>query len=193
MMTAAPEMVPTLDDALRALDGFPGRPADVPLALAFLEQLNEVRDVPALVLDQAQREHMERAYQAGVRCADESGHVLVVSLPAFLELFPVPAAGAWRPVSMPRRDGLLAPFGHLVDWLVVRPTLALAAALLLGALVALFADHDVQAAGWLAFAGAVLALSWRVSQLPPTSCTYACNSGRACTCRPQPNETTHAR
>jgi hypothetical protein len=57
-----------------------------------------VRDVPAVVLDRAQAEHMEGAYQAGVRCADESGHVLVVSLPGVPRLCPPPA-----PVRRDRR------------------------------------------------------------------------------------------
>lgn len=182
----APDMSPTLDDALQAWDRLARNQASNPLTdmarvRMFLDQLDEVRNVPAVVLDPEQSRHMEGAYQAGVRCADESGHVLVVSLPAFLELFPVP-----------RRDGLLAPFGRFAAWLVKRPQLGLALALLLGALVALLADHDAQAAGWLAFAGGVLVVSWCVSQLPPTRCTYECRSGRACTCRPQPNgETQH--
>jgi hypothetical protein len=83
-MRAAPEMVPGLDDALLALDGFPGRVPDIGLAVRFLEQLNGVRDVPAVIPDQVQAAALEGAYQAGFRCADESGHVLVVSLPDFL-------------------------------------------------------------------------------------------------------------
>jgi hypothetical protein len=169
-MRAAPDLFPPLDDALRALDGFPGRPADVATARAFLERLDEVRDVPAMVLDQAQAAHLEGAYLAGVRCADESGHVLVMSLPVFLELCPPPA---------PYRDNV---FG---GWLVANQMAALALALCLLALVALLVDQDVGAAAWL-FAGAVAAGSaWGVSRLPATSCTYECNSGRACTCAPQ--------
>lgn len=83
-MRAAPEMVPSLDDALLALDGFPGRVPDIGLAVRFLEQLNSVRDVPAVIPDHLQAAALEGAYQAGFRCADESGHVLVVSLPDLL-------------------------------------------------------------------------------------------------------------
>lgn len=87
-MMAAPEMSPTLDDALRALDGAGVNgvisAAQLAAVRGFLEQLDDVRECPAVVLEPSQAELMEGAYQAGVRCADESGHVLVVSLPAFL-------------------------------------------------------------------------------------------------------------
>jgi hypothetical protein len=84
MTHAAPEMAPSLDEALRAMGG------RVPLGLGvvdqFLARLDNVRECPAVVLDQAQAAFMEGAYLAGVRCADESGHVLVMSLPDFLAL-----------------------------------------------------------------------------------------------------------
>jgi hypothetical protein len=172
MMPAAPDLFPPLDDALRALDGFPGRPADVATARAFLERLDDVRDVPPVVLDKAQAEHMEGVFLAGVRCADESGHVLVMSLPVFLELCPPPVPA--------RADQVL-------DWFTARPLAAVALVLWGLATLAALADHDAVAAGWFLVAGAVAA-AWSVlAQLPPTRCTYDCNSGRACTCRPQPN------
>lgn len=178
MMHAAPEMSPTLDDAIRAFDrsdqaGGLAR-QDFDILRQFFAQLDDVRDVPAVVLDPAQAAHMEGVYQAGVRCADESGHVLVVSLPVFLALCPPP---------VPHRDGLLAPFGRTMDWLVRHPAMALVSLLWFGSFVALFADQDARAAAWLFGSGVALALSWCVSQLPPTSCTYDCNSGRACTCQ----------
>lgn len=128
-MRSAPEMAPSLDDALLALDGFPGRVPDIGLAVRFLEQLNSVRDVPAVIPDQLQAAALEGAYQAGFRCADESGHVLVVSLPDLL---------AYVAAFAPR----VSRWARLRAW----------------------------------FAGLV----------PPTSCTFDCNSGRACACVPQP-------
>lgn len=105
-MMHAPEMSPTLDDALRALDGATVNgvmsAAQLAAVRGFLEQLDDMRDVSAVVLDPAQAAHMEGAYLEGVRCADESGHVLVVSLPAFLRLCP-PAAPACS--AAPRRSG----------------------------------------------------------------------------------------
>jgi hypothetical protein len=152
MMPAAPDLFPPLDDALRALDDFPGRPADVATARAFLEQLDQVRDVPAVVLDQAQAVLLEGAYQAGVRCADESGHVLVMSLPVFLELM-----AAKTIVS--ERTYVFDPLG----WLARRPLVALAGSLALGALLAFLVDHQPEAGTWLlgaAVAAGALAV-WR--------------------------------
>lgn len=149
-MMHAPEMSPTLDDALRALDGagVNGVISATQLAAVrgFLEQLDDVRDVaPVLVNGRALAEHLEGAYQAGVRCADESGHVLVMSLPAFLQVCP-------PVVPDPVRDGLLAPFGRFTDWLVRRPFAALALGLGLAAMLAALVDHDADAAAWLMFA-----------------------------------------
>lgn len=161
-MRAAPDLFPPLDDALRALDGFPGRPADVTTARAFLEQLDQVRDVPAVVLDQAQAEHMEGAYLAGVRCADESGHVLVMSLPVFLELCPPPAPA--RRVSV--RDKL--------RYRVNRPLACLAGILATCSVLALVLDHDARASAWLAFGAAgwtLLAWAMRRHEAP-------CSCGR---------------
>lgn len=168
MMTAAPDLFPPLDAALRALDDFPGRPADVATARAFLERLDDVRDVPALVLDQVQAEHMEGAYLAGVRCADESGHVLVMSLPVFLELCPPPDKAEARYQVAER----LLPAAALALWAC--------------SALALLVDKDASAAGWLCLAGIVAAALHCAGRLPPTRCTYDCNSGRACTCAPQP-------
>lgn len=170
-MRAAPDLFPPLGDALRALDGFPGRPADVATARAFLERLDDVRECAPVVLDQAQAEHMEGAYLAGVRCADESGHVLVMSLPVFLELCPPP---------VPARSD------QVLDWLFARPVLALALALWIASALALLVDHDDGPAAWLLLAGILAAAVHVTSRLPPTRCNYACNSGRACTCSPQP-------
>lgn len=184
-MMHAPDMSPTLDDALRALDGASVNGVISATQLAavrgFLAQLDDVREVPATVLDPAQAARMEGAYQVGVRCADESGHVLVVSLPAFLELFPPPAAGAWLPVSIPRRDGLLAPFGRMMDWFVQRPTRVLALALAVGANVAAFVDHDTVAAVWLAVSAlALVGSSWLVDSIGPVvaSCPPDCEDCR---------------
>jgi hypothetical protein len=108
MMRAAPEMSPNLDDAIVALDGgsVNGVISREQLATvrAFLEQLNDVRDVPPVLLDRAQGAALEGAYQAGVRVADESGHVLVVSLPALLGLLqptPRPTFRGWLARLLP--------------------------------------------------------------------------------------------
>jgi hypothetical protein len=152
-MMHAPEMSPTLDDALRALDGASVNgvinAAQLAAVRGFLEQLDDVRDVaPVLANGRALAEHLEGAYLAGVRCADESGHVLVMSLPAFLAMCPPPA-----PVA--RRDGALARFA---DWFAARilrrPFAYMAAGFALAALVSALVDHDAEVAAWLAFGAA---------------------------------------
>lgn len=165
-MMHAPEMSPTLDDALRALDGASVTGVICARQLAavrgFLEQLDQVRDVPAVVLEPAQAALMEGAYQAGVRCADESGHVLVVSLPAFLELCP-PQAPAWR---------------ERLEWWHV------GVVLMLCAFGALFVP---EAEPWaVASILAACVVAWGVALREPSACTHDCNGGRACTCAPQP-------
>lgn len=101
----SPEFSPTLDDAIRALDrvihaGRTPHP-DLLLACRFLDLLDEVRNVPPVVqLNREQSELMEISYANGVRTADESGHVLVVSLPAFL--------GLMRPILQPTIKGRLS-------------------------------------------------------------------------------------
>lgn len=146
-MMHAPEMSPTLDDALRALDGasVTGVMSASHLAAVrgFLEQLNDVRDVPAVMLEPAQAAALEGAYQAGVRCADESGHVLVVSLPSLLHLLQ-------EKTIVSERTYVLDP----AEWLIRRPFATLAAACSFAALAAALVDHDAEVAAWLAF-GAV--------------------------------------
>lgn len=94
-MAAAPEMSPTLSEALNALDPYRREERLTPeafLAWRFLKQLEELSPAPgsvhAVPFDShlAFSEHMEGAYQAGVRCVDESGQVLAMSLPVFVAL-----------------------------------------------------------------------------------------------------------
>lgn len=168
-MRSAPEMVPSLDDALLALDGFPGRVPDIGLAVRFLEQLNGVRDVPAVLPDQHQAAVLEGAYQAGFRCADESGHVLVVSLPDLLaHLRDVEHAGRLARLEA----GWLASFGRFARWVGRSGPLGfVSAACAVSSLAALTFDHDVHAAAWLAFG----ALGWGLlaarSRVWPGSCS----------------------
>lgn len=134
MMYAAPEMSPTLDDALHALDELPGRPLNVGPVVRFLEQLESLGRAPAVALDQRAAELLEGAYQAGFRTADHGGQVLVVSVPVFLEY-----VGAAAPA--PRRT--------LADWLVEHPLAFLAGVLVLAGIVAGVVDHDARASAWL--------------------------------------------
>jgi hypothetical protein len=172
-MMHAPEMSPTLDDALRALDGASVNgvmnTAQLAAVRGFLEQLDDVRDVRPVVLDRAQAEHLEGAYLAGARCADESGHVLVMSLPAFLALCP-------PPVPAPRSV-----------WAVVQDfALPLAGICAAASFTAVHLDQVGAAVAWMC-AAAGFVMPWNERSAPSTACTYACNSGRACTCAPQSN------
>jgi hypothetical protein len=173
MMRGAPEMRPSLDEALRAMGG--SVPPGLGVVDQFLAQLDELRECPAVVLDQDQAAALEGAYLAGFRCADESGHVLVVSLPALLAY-----VGHGAPAAPTPRWPWLAKGVQLLG---AGP---LAAALVFGvsALVALLADKDHVAAGLLLGAGVLAALVGFVHKLPPTACTHDCDEGRACTCQP---------
>lgn len=163
MMPAAPEMSPTLDDAIRALDGFPAGAADVGTAQRFLAQLDDVRDVPpVLVNGRAVAEHLEGAYQAGVRCADEAGHVLVMSLPTFLSVCPPEQAAPPR-----------SPWGVLPS------------AGLVVAGVCLLIAANTQNAWWLA-ASLCGAVAWVLAGLPSSACTQNCGQGDRCSCAPAP-------
>jgi hypothetical protein len=162
-MMHAPEMSPTLDDALRALDGasVTGVISAPQLAAVsgFLEQLDAVRGAPALLVHgRAVAEHLEGAYQAGARCADESGQVLVMNLPAFLSVCP-PRAPAPERTLFPSLGLVLAG-------------------------VCLLIAANTQNPWWLA-ASLCGAVAWLVG-LPASPCTQNCGQGDRCSCMPPP-------
>ena len=155
----APEMSPTLDDALRAMETAGINPPDYSTAHRFLCQLDAVRGGVAEVLDSKQSALLEGAYQAGVRCADESGRVLVASPRVLLGLMGRAPAPVWPGFLS---AGLAAVLGVLVG-----------------------IDHASEAALVMLLA-AFVHLTAAVLALPDSLCNQDCAQGRNCTCAPAP-------
>jgi hypothetical protein len=151
-MMHAPEMSPSLDDALRALDGASVNgvisAAQLAAVRGFLEQLDEVRNVPPMIVGRAVAELLEGAYLAGARCPDESGRMLVMSVPAFVQL------SAPLAVRSPRASWLARACDVLEASVLRRPLAYMAAGCAVASLVSALVDHDAAAAAWLAFGAA---------------------------------------
>lgn len=172
-MGAAPEISPTLDDAIGAMDRVLRNPdtpptVDMSRVCMFLDRLDDLRAGllrGRVALGRAQSEALEGAYRAGFRCLDESGHVLVVSLPALLAYI-----GYANPVA--RGRSVWAVFQQFA--------LPFAGVCAGGGFAAAYLAKPDAALLWLA-AAAFSMLAWN-EQSGPSPCNQDCGQGDRCDC-----------